>query len=319
MSTRSLSLSVLLVLSGCGGSESLGDSDAGEWDGGQDASTAFDSGPPEPCSMPGVIESVPCGACGRAERFCTARGTWAYGTCEGQGGCTPGTSELRPCGQCGSQMARCTAACGWEPIGACEGEGECAPGQRTRGGTGCPAGFTRDLMCSAACVYEGAGECASDACPTPGAIERVPCGACGMQDRFCTAAGVWEYGVCVEAGQCVPGTSRLAACGWCGTRVERCLASCTWDTSAACVGAGSCAPGESRRTSADCGGGQSRLEVCDDACTFQPSGPCEGGLDAGAPARGDAGCGMHLAPCTRNEDCCSGTCAAFPGETACFG
>lgn len=243
---RSSPLAVLFVLAlgagpvaGCG-PESRTLEDGGGED--LDASTIERDagGESEACETPGAIENVACGMCGTVERFCTAAGTWAYGTCEEAGECAPGTTREQSCGSCGAQAQRCTAACVWEDVGECTGGGVCEPGDRSRSASGCPAGQNRDVVCSAACAYEPAGECEADGCPTPGQIEEVACGACGRRSRFCTSAGVWEYGVCMGEGGCSPGATRSAACGACGTRDEVCDASCAWVPFGTCEASPDC-------------------------------------------------------------------------------
>ncbi len=313
----SLGAASLLLVAGCGDGGSAPDvdgavsdldggtsrGDGGAIDGGR---SPFDAGPPMACDTPGTVESAPCGRCGTAERFCTAGRVWAYGACEGERGCEPGAVDSIECGNCGSRMARCTAACEWEPTGECSGEGECAPGTRTRSGAGCPAGETREVLCGPSCGFEPAGMCEDDGCPTPGVVESAPCGMCGTQDRFCTAARVWEYGACSGEGECMPGTSATGACGMCGTERRRCAATCRWEPAGVCEDEGACAPGETRRTSAGCPMGQTRGLRCDDSCTFVESEPCVATPVACMPA------------CASGETCVSGTCRCGSGA-ACTG
>ena len=153
-------------------------------------------------------------------------------------------------------------------MGACTGEGTCAPGERTRSGDGCPAGETRDQVCSATCAYEPAGACMADGCPTPGALETVPCGMCGTLERFCSAARVWEYGACSGEGVCMPGTTSSTSCGMCGTQTLRCSATCAYIPFGACGGEGTCVPGTTQRTTAGCAAGASRILQCDPACGY---------------------------------------------------
>ncbi|MDQ3034991.1 MAG: hypothetical protein M3Y87_21470 [Myxococcota bacterium] len=227
-----------------------------------------DSGPPMPCDTPGATEDVACGNCGIATRFCSGTGVWEYGPCEGQGECAAGTDDAIACGNCGEQTARCSASCAWEITGECSGEGVCAPGTASRNGVGCPAGQTRDVTCSDACVFEPASECMADGCPMPGATESVACGMCGTQRRFCSAAGVWEYGACEAEGECAPGTTQGVACGMCGMQASRCTDACRWMASGACTGEGTCAPGTTQRTSAGCPAGHTRVLQCDATCGF---------------------------------------------------
>jgi hypothetical protein len=112
-------------------------------------------------------------------------------------------------------------------------------------------------------------------CDSPGATETVSCGRCGTTDRFCTAAGVWAYGLCSDEGECAPGETRAgAACGNCGTQAERCSDACAWEADGACTGEGECAPGSTARSGEGCPAGQTRDVSCDDACTFAPAGEC---------------------------------------------
>lgn len=158
--------------------------------------------------------------------------------------------------------------------GACGRAGACTPGERRRSGTGCPEGATRDELCSAACVFEPQGTCAADACATPGVSERVRCGQCGTQERFCTAARVWEYGRCEGEGPCMPGTTGTTTCGRCGTQSARCTLECRWEGTGACSGEGECSLGETRRSERGCSGGLTRVETCNTMCVFEGSGPC---------------------------------------------
>ncbi len=236
---------------------------------GLDAGMTPDAGAPEACTSPGMLERVACGMCGTVERFCTAAGTWAYGTCSGEGGaCMPGSTESAACGMCGTQTRRCTDACAWEATGSCTGEGVCAPGATTRSSAGCAAGQTRGLACSDACVFEPVSECIADGCPTPGTLDREPCGMCGTRERFCNAMRVWEYGACGGEGVCMPGTTGASACGMCGTQASRCTDTCTWIPSGTCSGEGSCTPGTTTRTSAGCPAGQTHLLRCSAACGY---------------------------------------------------
>lgn len=232
--------------------------------------TTFDSGPPVACSTPGALETVACGMCGTVDRFCTAEGTWAYGTCEGEGGeCSPGSVDEIACGDCGTQAARCTTSCTWETTGACTDEGECTPGDRTRTSDGCATGETREVLCSDTCDFEPATACVADGCPTPGTLESVACGMCGRQDRFCNAAHVWEYGACGGEGVCMPGTTGTQACGMCGTQGTRCTDLCTWASFGACTGEGVCTPGATMRTSTGCSTpGATHVMQCDGACGY---------------------------------------------------
>jgi hypothetical protein len=221
----------------------------------------------EPCDPPGALETVSCGMCGTAERFCTAAGIWEMGICEDEGVCMPGTTQDIDCGMCGSQAQRCTTACVWENMGSCSSEGECAPGETTRTGDGCPADETRELTCNASCTFE-AGACEPDPCTTPGAIEDVDCGLCGTRERFCTAGGVWTYGACEDEGVCMPGTLSSIACGMCGMQSARCTDACQWDPTEACMAEGTCSPGEQTRTAAGCPSGQTRVLECDASCGY---------------------------------------------------
>ncbi|MCB9613770.1 MAG: hypothetical protein H6722_15105 [Sandaracinus sp.] len=246
------------------------DEDAGARD--RDAGTPVD----EPCESPGAVEEVACGRCGARDRFCTADRVWAYGPCENEivDGCTPGEAMHRECGMCGSATAVCTNACTWETVGECTDEGECTPGERRRSSAGCPAGQTREVVCGDSCMLEPATACEMDGCPTPGAIEEVPCGLCGVRERFCTAEGVWSYGACGGEGVCEPGTSDSASCGMCGTQARRCNASCAWVDFGECTDEGGCSPGETRRTTAGCPAGQSQVLRCSDACAFETFEAC---------------------------------------------
>ena len=266
---RGVALSVALLVLGCSAivqpDRSRFDDDGGAR---LEASPGLDAGPPEPCDDPGATETVACGSCGTATRFCSGAGVWERGPCRGEGECAPGTVDSVACGQCGQQPARCTATCTWELTGECAGEGECAPGTRTRSGAGCPAGQTREVVCTDECNYEGASACRDDSCSMPGALENVACGMCGTQQRFCSASRVWEYGGCGGEGECAPGTTDDVACGMCGTRRARCNELCEWVSSGSCEGEGECMPGTTRRVSEGCPTGQTKLVRCGAACGF---------------------------------------------------
>lgn len=260
-----------------------------------DGAPPGDAGPPtEPCDSPGVTETVDCGACGTVERFCSAEGVWAYGTCGGEGECVPGTTEEASCGFCGHQMRRCLASCTWEPIGDCEGEGECAPGMAVRTTDGCAAGEVRNLLCSDACAYEP-GPCGPETCDRPGALETVACGRCGSTQRFCTTEGRWEYGPCADEGECAPGTDGMAPCGNCGSQPARCDPTCAWVPMGACASEGECAPGEDVTTSDGCPSGQVRTLECDATCAATiVTEPCTASCAACPVSGPGTACGMTI-------------------------
>ncbi len=85
------------------------------------------------CAGDGLIESHPCGTCGKQQRLCLNVGNgpvWqAWGSCAGEvpNGCAPGTTEFIACGMCGQKKRECTSMCTWitgicgnEPANACE-------------------------------------------------------------------------------------------------------------------------------------------------------------------------------------------------------
>ncbi|UJR85580.1 hypothetical protein [Sandaracinus amylolyticus] len=329
---RSPALFVLisLVITACGDDDAPPtDADGGIQ--GRDAALPMN----EPCTEPGALEDVPCGFCGTARRFCTAAGVWEYAACEGESGaCEPGASRTAACGACGSRREICTASCTWEAATECESEGTCEPGEIVRTRDGCSAG-QRDLRCSDACTFEPISECEVETCETPGATESVSCGMCGTRERFCTAAGEWEYGPCEGQGGCMPGTSQTEACGFCGEQTVRCNASCEWVPSGECGGEGECAPGTT--TSRACEGDRTQPFTCSAACTFEPSGECSaptgggalgercvaGTCDVGLTCDESTGIDVCRAPCTGDEQCvsnafclggdglCSDACTAF--------
>lgn len=110
------------------------------------------------CEDPGTVETIECGRCGTAERFCTSAHVWEYGPCGGEGVCDPGTSEEVSCGNCGTRLARCNTSCEWAETGACTDEGECAPGSMRTTTDGCDPGEARLETCNAECSYT-AGMC----------------------------------------------------------------------------------------------------------------------------------------------------------------
>ncbi len=112
-------------------------------------------------------------------------------------------------------------------------------------------------------------------CDSPGAIESASCGMCGSTERFCTSAGIWEYGECVEApgAQCTPGSTGSVPCGRCGRRAARCTAACTWEPTGECTDeVGECLPGTSERES--CSETGVRVRVCGTACSWGAFSSC---------------------------------------------
>lgn len=275
----------------------------------------------EPCDTPGALEDVACGLCGTASRFCTARGVWEYGLCEGEGGvCAPGEERDAACGACGTQREVCTDACTWQAVGECQAEGGCVPGELLRTREGCATG-QRDVRCTDPCTFEPVSECMVDACTTPGAIENVGCGACGTRQRFCTAAGEWEYGPCEGQGGCVPGTSDVEACGACGTQTVRCNDACEWVAFGECSGEGECTPGATTRSGEGCAAGETRPFTCSATCSYEATGACSGGTsgggglgerceagacDAGLECDDATGIDVCRRPCTMDTECVTG-------------
>lgn len=276
--TRFIIITSAFALAACGSAHSNPDGGEGTLDSGP----TFDAGPgtspdsgPVDCEVPGVIETVSCGACGTQERTCSADGLWVSGPCMAEGECVPGTTGPVACGSCGTRTALCTAECAWDDSGTCESEGECTPGEMMTTGDGCGPSETRELMCNAACVFEESMGCTGEPCPTAGLIETIPCGMCGTVERFCNSSTVWEYGACTGEGVCVPGTTGSSPCGMCGTEPARCDDMCAWIPSGgACTGEGLCAPGEMTRTSAGCPAGETRPMTCGATCAFAPAGAC---------------------------------------------
>lgn len=307
----------IVLAHGCGGDD---DAMTPVEDGGR---PTRDAGLPvgEACETPGALETVSCGLCGSARRFCSGDGEWEYGPCEGEAGtCAPGESREASCGACGTQREVCTATCAWEAIGECSDEGECVPGELVRSREGCERG-QRDLRCDASCRFEPASECSVDACETPGATEEVACGRCGSRTRFCAASGEWEYGPCSEAGVCDPGTVGETTCGFCGTQALRCTDRCEWVSFGECSDPGECSPGTSTRRATGCSDGQTRSYVCSDACIYEPEGRCEGGAvggglgeacvsgrcEEGLVCADDTGVSVCRRPCTDDTSCNAST------------
>jgi hypothetical protein len=108
------------------------------------------------CAADGLIESLPCGVCGKRQRLCLNVGNgpvWQeWGSCSGEvpNGCAPGTTEYMACGMCGQKKRECTSTCTWitgicgnEPLNACE------PGLvEYSDGLSCSAGTGRTRECS---------------------------------------------------------------------------------------------------------------------------------------------------------------------------
>ena len=246
-------------------SDADGDSDA---DSDADSDSDSDADVDEPCEAPGATETVPCGACGMVDRFCTAELVWAYSVCEELGECMPGDLDSEPCGNCGERVIRCSLECAWVADEECTDEGECEPGTRTRTDEGCPEGETHELECNDACELEEIEACAPDTCETPGESETVACGFCGVIDRFCSAERVWVYGICESEGECAPGTSDSIVCGRCGTQAALCNDECAWVVEGECEDEGECAPDATMMTAEGCPEGEMRRLECNDACTF---------------------------------------------------
>lgn len=280
------------------------------------------------CDSPGAIESVTCGRCGTATRFCTSDGRWEVGPCSDEGGaCAPGETRDGPCGRCGTQREVCDETCAWTSIGECAGESGCEPGTLTRTSEGCDAGM-RDVRCTEACEHEAVSECTVDTCSTAGATESVPCGRCGTRQRFCTTALEWEYGPCSAEGVCDPGASRADACGRCGTVDMRCTDACEWFAFGTCSDEGECTPGSTSASAEGCASGETRPLLCSDSCEYEPSGACAPG-----PLEGEGGetCSTGGAPCREGLSCveswwlspiCRTTCVGHegcPAGTACYG
>lgn len=165
---------------------------------------------------------------------------------------------------------------------------------------------------------------ATQPCPTPGAIEHLPCGHCGTLDRFCTATNTWSYGTCMgEHGTCNPGDSEVGACGRCGQQARFCDATCAWIPMGACLNeTGSCVPGTRMRVATGCPAGQSRIDACDATCAVT-HGPCEmlecdpGMLSAPVSC---GRCGTMVRSCDATGHWMDGTCAGegecAPGATS---
>ncbi len=142
-----------------------------------------------------------------------------------------------------------------------------------------------------------------ETCDAPGAVETVSCGMCGSVERFCTAAGVWAYGVCEGEGECAAGTTGSIACGNCGVQATRCTASCTWEPTGACTAEGECAPGAMMTTSDGCPSGQTREVTCDDTCAFVETMACRADACPTPGAIETVPCGM----CGSRERFCNST------------
>ena len=284
----------------------------------------------EACDSPGTIETIACGNCGTLDRFCSADGTWSYGACEGEGVCAPGSSETVDCGNCGSATRRCGTSCTWDAPGACGGEGECAPGATSITADGCPGGELRTLECDASCTFMEIEACSADACPTPGALEMLPCGNCGTMERFCGADGVWSYGSCMGEGVCAPGTTTTEACGLCGSQAKRCTASCTWSPDGLCTGEiacplppSTCVGSNTLRTygTASCSAGTcsytSTDTVCPAGCT---AGACVGGATLIGGLGGPVGYGTETLPVSDDDSSAAIALAtAFPSGMNFYG
>jgi len=73
--------------------------------------------------IPGTVEEVSCGNCGKLTQTCTPYCTWAKTACTGQpvNSCSPGSMDyLAACATPGDYRPRsCNDACAWSPSGAC--------------------------------------------------------------------------------------------------------------------------------------------------------------------------------------------------------
>lgn len=167
----------------------------------------------------------------------------------------------------------------------------------------------------------------NEPCTSAGALETVRCGACGKTQRFCTSAGVWEYGPCDgETGACRPGELRDTSCGNCGRQREICTDACVWTAVGSCAGEGACKPGALVRSREGCATGTRDLR-CNDACAFEPASECavDRCTTPGATESVRCGnCGSRTRFCTASGEWeygpCSneGTCApGTSGETTC--
>lgn len=155
-------------------------------------------------------------------------------------------------------------------------------------------------------------------CDTPGTTETQACGLCGTVERFCSAEGIWVYGVCEgESGECTPGELGTEECGNCGTQASRCNASCMWESTGACEDEGVCAPGERTRSGEGCEAGANREVLCSDMCVFEPTEECSSDPCDTPGAIENVDCGM----CGTSERFCSADGAweygACTGEGVC--
>ncbi len=81
-----------------------------------------------------------------------------YSECKGQvvDGCMPGTVEEVACGNCGKQKRTCNAYCGWTNNGTCTGQptNSCTPGSVELLGAGCGSNLYRQKSCKADCTWD---------------------------------------------------------------------------------------------------------------------------------------------------------------------
>jgi hypothetical protein len=135
-----------------------------------DAGVDADAAPPRPvpgatCTVPDMIASEPCGACGTREILCLVGPTpgspstwshWSVCTNEVPGGCIPGTVESAACGFCGTALRTCTALCAWN-AGVCTGQpaNACIPGKKETSSAGCLPGTARERTCESSCRWGG--------------------------------------------------------------------------------------------------------------------------------------------------------------------
>ncbi|MEO7096143.1 MAG: hypothetical protein ABI175_22970, partial [Polyangiales bacterium] len=127
-----------------------------------DADVVVDTGSPF-CTIPGAIESEPCGKCGTHSRLCAGDGgTWLpWGACSGEvGDCTPLETRSTVCGKCGKRTETCSPKCAWEK-GTCGGEGTCNPGDVETEYSCATVRQTKTKTCDATCTWGALTACAA--------------------------------------------------------------------------------------------------------------------------------------------------------------
>ncbi len=302
----------------------------------------------EPCDVPGRFETVVCGRCGSAERFCTSSRVWEYGACSEPAGteCEAGSTGMAPCGErCGSGPARCDETCHWVSTGTCVEAGECSPGTSERTTMGCMGGATRGRTCGASCTWGMYAECIAtpddfDSDGVPYAMDcddtdstivlgtAQPCGrfVCAGSPRRVDVPGTrtcmgpgWSVcsrpAGCTEPPACTGFESETRTCSTSGcddaASETRSCAGSAWGRWSGCA-AGRARPASCDPVLSSCGACAEGVafSMCDASCRPSMSDCIGGGCTPGTRRRSTMGCAMG----TYRETVCDAMCdEGLPG------